>query len=131
MWFGILKWAASFVTGPIFDDLLKGYQAKLAAGTSHDTLAAGLATTELQLQMREMELQTQLRIAEIGHWYEPDKIMGYTAAILFAKIVIWDICLGLGTTTLHDGWATQTATAIVVSYFGKRGVENVMKIWKK
>lgn len=131
MWLGIAKWAASFLTGPIFDDALKAYQAKLAAGTSHDTIAAGLADRELQVQQREMELQTQLRIAELGRWYEPEKLMGYTVAIYFAKLLIWDKVLGLGSTDPLLDWAGSTATAIVMFYFGKRTIDNITKIWKK
>ena len=40
----------------------------------------------------------QYRIAEIGHWYELDKLMGYFVAIYFGKLLIWDKVLGLGTT---------------------------------
>jgi len=30
----------------------------------------------------------QYRVAEIGHWYEPDKIMGYCVAFLLAKLIV-------------------------------------------
>src|SRR5438552_12295214 len=28
--------------------------------------------------------------AEIGHWWEPDKLMGYCVALYFAKLLVWD-----------------------------------------
>ncbi len=39
-----------------------------------------------------------VRIAELGHWYEPDKLMGYFVALYFGKLLVWDKVLGLGTT---------------------------------
>jgi hypothetical protein len=36
----------------------------------------------------------QYRIAEIGHAFEPDKLMGYCVAIYFAKLLIWDKVMG-------------------------------------
>ncbi len=131
MWLVLSKWLAGFVTGPVFDDLLKGYQAKLAAGNTSESIAADLAAKELALQQRELELQTQLRIAAIGHPFEPDKLMGYCVAIYLAKLLIWDKVLGLGTTDGLAGFASTTSNLIVASYFAKRGFENVARIIKR
>jgi hypothetical protein len=131
MWFALAKWLAGFVTGPVFDDLLKGYQAKLAAGNTSESIAADLAAKELAVQSRELELQTQLRVAEIGHPFEPDRLMGYCVAIYFAKLLIFDKVLGLGTTDGLAGFASTTANLIVASYFAKRGFENVARIIKR
>jgi hypothetical protein len=131
MWTIVLTWLMKFVSGPVLQDALDAWKAKLAQETDHDKMAADLAARELVVQQAEEQVQTQYRIAEIGHWYEPDKIMGYTAAFLYAKVVVWDICLGLGTTNLHQGFVTITTSLIVSFYFGKRSIENVAKIWKK
>jgi hypothetical protein len=131
MWFALAKWLAGFVTGPVFDDLLKGYQAKLAAGNTSESIAADLAAKELAVQTRELELQTQLRVAEIGHPFEPDRLMGYCVAVYFFKLLIWDKVLGLGTTDGLAGFASSTANLIVASYFAKRGFENVARIIKR
>jgi len=127
MWMTIL----SFVGGPVVSGLIKAYQAKLAAGNTSDKIASDTAAHEIAAQTAEVNAQTQYRIAALGYWYEPDKIMGYCVAILLAKIIIWDICLGFGTTNLHDGWMTNTANTIVMFYFGKRGFENVARILKR
>lgn len=124
-------WLASFLSGPLLGKALDAYKAKLAAGNTSDGIAADLASKEILLQQRELELQTQYRIAEIGHWYEPDKIMGYLVALLLGKLIVWDTCLGWGTTNLHDGWMTTVTTTIVGFYFGKRGFENVARIIKR
>lgn len=134
----ILQWVLSwFGAGPL-SSLIQGgvdlYKAKLTAGNSADTLLADMVGRELALQTREAELQAQIRIAEIGKWYEPDKLMGYAVAIYFGKLLIIDKVLGLGTTDALAGWASTTANLIVMFYFGKRGVENIAKIlagrWK-
>ena len=131
MWLALTKWFAGFVTGPVFDDLLKGYQAKLAATNTSENIAADLAARELAVQSRELELQTKLRIAEVGHPFEPDRLMGYCVAVYFFKLLIWDKVLGLGTTDGLAGFASTTSNLIVASYFAKRGFENVARIIKR
>jgi len=123
----ILSWLGSLIAGP----LVEAYKAKLQQGTDHDKLAADLAGRELALQQRELELQTEYRIAEIGHWYEPDKLMGYCVVIYFGKLLIWDKVLGLGTTDPLAGFASVTANLVVSFYFAKRGFENVARIIKR
>ena len=131
------KWLASFLTGPIIGGMVDGYKAKLAAGNTSDRIAADLAQRELQVQATEIEVTKTLRIAQIGHWYEPEKLMGYTVAIYFAKLLIWDKVLGLGMTdglTLKNGqwsWAGTTSNLIITYYFAKRGFENVARIIRK
>lgn len=127
----IITWLLSFISGPLLNNIALAYKEKLKQGTDHDKMAADLAARELVVQQAEIQAQNAYRTAEIGHWYEPDKIMGYVAAFLYGKIVVWDICLGWGSTDLHQGFVTVTTGLIVSFYFGKRGIENVAKIWKK
>ena len=127
MWMAIL----SFLGGPVIKGLIDAYQAKLKAGNVDSKIAADLAAGEIAAQTAETQAQTQYRIAEIGHWYEPDKIMGYLVAFLLGKLIVWDICLGLGSTNLHDGWLTTTSNIVISFYFGKRGFENVARIIKR
>ena len=127
MFASILSWLGSLIAGP----LVEAYKAKLQQGTDHDKLAADLAGRELALQQREVEMQTQYRIAEIGHWYEPDKLMGYCVVAYFGKLLVWDKVLGLGTTDPLAGFASVTANLVVSFYFAKRGLENVARIIKR
>jgi hypothetical protein len=119
-----------FLGGDVAKSLVAAYQAHLNATTSDKQTAANVAAQEIAAQTAETQAITQYRIAEIGHWYEPDKLMGYLVAFLLGKIIVWDICLGFGVTSLHDGWMTNTANTIVMFYFGKRGFENVARIIK-
>jgi hypothetical protein len=124
-------WLASFLSGPIIKGVLDGYKAKLAAGNTTERIAADLAGRELAVQQREVEASTQLRIAQIGRWYEPEKLMGYAVAIYFGKLLIWDKVLALGVTDPLAGWASTTANLIVGFYFAKRGIENVARIIRR
>jgi hypothetical protein len=127
MWMAIL----SFLGGPVIKGLIDAYQAKLKAGNVDSKIASDLAAGEIAAQVSETNAIMQYRVAEIGHWYEPDKIMGYLVALLLGKLIVWDICLGFGTTNLHEGWMTTTTNLIVSFYFGKRGFENVARIIKR
>ena len=127
MWMAIL----SFLGGPVIKGLIDAYQAKLKAGNVESKIAADLAATEIAAQVSESNAITQYRIAEIGHWYEPDKLMGYFVAIYFGKLLIFDKVLGLGTTDPLAGFASVTANLVVSFYFAKRGFENVARIIKR
>jgi hypothetical protein len=127
----MLTWLASFLGGPVITGLISAYKAKLAAGNTEDKIAADLAGRELAVQQAELETQAQLRIAEIGHWYEPDHLFGYIMVAYFAKVVIWDVTLGLGSTDPLRGEVATWANLVIVSYFGKRTFENVTRILKR
>jgi len=132
MWMAII----SFIGGPVIRGLIDAYQAKLKAANADNKIAADLASTEIAAQTAETQAITQYRIAELGHWYEPDKLMGYAVALYFGKLLVWDKMLGLGST---DGlcrvgdncWTGWAANLIVSFYFAKRGFENVARIIKR
>lgn len=124
MWLTIM----SFIGGPVIKGLIDAYQLHLKATTTDKQTAANLAGQEIAAQTTETNAITQYRIAEIGHNYEPDKIMGYCVAAYFFKLLIWDKVLGLGVTDGLQGFAATTANLVVMFYFGKRGFENVAKI---
>lgn len=127
MWMTIL----SFIGGPVVSGLIKAYQAKLAAQNTSEKTAADLAAAEIAAQVSETSATMAYRIAEIGHWYEPDKIMSYCVSIYFGKLLVWDKVLGLGTTDPLAGFASATANVIVAFYFAKRGFENIARILKR
>lgn len=125
----LLSWLGSLLGGPFVKAALQAYQAKLSAESNTTTVVEKLAERELAVEQRELELQTQYKIATVGRWYEPDHLMGYAVAIYFAKLLIWDKVLAWGVTDSLAGWASTSANLIVTFYFGKKGIENVMKIW--
>ena len=121
----------SFLGGPVVKALIEAYQAKLKAGNTDSKIAADLAAGEIAAQTTEINAIAKYRIAEIGYWYEPDKLMGYFVAIYFGKLLIFDKVLGLGTTDPLAGFASVTANLVVSFYFAKRGFENVARIIKR
>lgn len=127
----LLTWLASFLTGPLLQSGVDAWKAKLQSDSDKDKIAADLAGRELIVQQREIELQTQYRIAELGRWYEPDKLMGYAVAVYVGKLLIYDKVLGLGSTDPLGGWIEVTANLVVSFYFAKRGFENVARILKR
>jgi hypothetical protein len=124
MWMTIL----SFLGGPVIKGLIDAYQAKLKAGNVESKIAADLAAGEIAAQTAETQAITQYRVAELGRWYELDKLVGYSVAIYFGKLLIWDKVLGLGATDPLAGFASVTANLVVSFYFAKRGFENVARI---
>ena len=127
MWLALMQ----LIGGPVVSGLIGAYKAHLQATTQDNTVAADLAGKEIAAQTAETQAITQYRIAEIGHPWEPDKLMGYFVAIYFGKLLIWDKVMGLGTTDGLQGFASVTANLVVSFYFAKRGFENVARIIKR
>ena len=127
MWMTIV----SFLGGPVVRGLIDAYQAKLKAGTVESKIAADLATSEIAAQTAEAQVLAQYRIAELGRWYEPDKLMGYFVALYFGKLLVWDKVLGLGSTDALAGFASVTSNLVVSFYFAKRGFENIARIIRR
>src|SRR4029079_17669534 len=122
------SWLASLISGPLIKSALDAYNAKLKAGNTTDKIAADLALRELDVQARELEAQSALKIAEIGRWYEPEKLFAYVTLVFYGKVLLWDKVLALGSTDAVTGEVAHWAGAIMAFYFGKRGIENVARI---
>ena len=120
-----------FVRPGLIKGLIAAYNAKLKAGNVDNKIAADLAASEIAAQVSETNAIMQYRMVEIGHWYEPDKLMGYFVAVYFGKLLVWDKVLGLGSTDPLAGFASVTSNLVVSFYFAKRGFENVARIIKR
>lgn len=120
-----------FIGGPVIKGLLDAYNAKLKAGNTSEKIAADLAAGEISSQTAEAQAQAQLKIAQIGHWYEPEKLAFYIVLAFFAKCVVWDTVLGLGTTPPLKGDVSIWAGMVMGFYFGKRTFENVARIIRR
>lgn len=127
MWMAIL----SFLGGPVIKGLIDAYQARLKAGNVDNRIAADLAASEIAAQTAETLARSQLKIAEIGHPWEPEKLAFYVTLVFYAKCVVWDKVLGLGTTPPLAGDVSTWAGMIMGFYFSKRTFENVARIVKR
>lgn len=117
--------------GPVIKGLIDGYREKLKAGNVSEKIAADLATSEIAAQTAETQALTQLKIAQIGHPWEPEKIAMYITLAFYAKCLVWDKMLALGTTDPLAGDVSVWAGMIMGFYFTKRGAENVARIIRR
>ena len=119
------------IGGPVIRGLLDAYNAKLKAGNTSEKIASETAAAEIAAQTAETQAIAALRTAQIGHPWEPEKLAFYVVLAYFAKCVIWDTMLGLGTTGALKGDVSVWAGMVMGFYFAKRGFENVARIIRK
>lgn len=134
-------WAflGNLIAGPVINGAINAYKAKLESGNTTERIAADLAQRELEVQKAEVQAQSQLKVAQIGHFWEPEKLFAYILVIYFAKLVLWDKVLGsfagytenIFRTDPLTGEAIGWAAMVMAFYFGKRGIENVARILKR
>ena len=123
----------NFLGGPLLNNLVKAYQAKLQAANTTEAHAVDLAVTEIKGEIAAREVEASIIRQEQGWWLTalPRPIMGLAAAFYFTKVVVYDICLGLGSTPEVQG-STQTILIVVITgYFGGRTIEKVARIFKR
>lgn len=121
----------SLISGPIIGGVIDGYKAKIAAGNTSERIAADLAQRELEVQKAESDARSALKIAQIGHWYEPEKLFAYSLWIFFTKVFLWDAAFHLGTTDAVRGDVAVWGGLVIGFYFGKRTIENALRIFKQ
>jgi hypothetical protein len=90
-----------------------------------------MSTSDLKAMLSAEKSDALAAVSAAELAFEPDRLMGYCVTIYFAKLLIFDKVLGLGTTDGLAGFASTTANLIVASYFAKRGFENVARIIKR
>lgn len=124
---------ANLLGGPIVTGLLNAYKAKLDAGNTSEKIAADLAARELEVEQKEKELASQIVISEEGRWWTalPRGIVCYAAAIYVAKVVVFDKCLGLGSTPALTGDVGTWLGWLMGMWFGGRSIEKVARIIKR
>lgn len=127
MWLMIMQ----LIGGPVVSGLIGAYKAHLEATTTDHTIAADLAGKEIAAQTTETQSINQLKIAEIGHFWEPEKLAFYIVLLFFAKCVVWDTVLGLGTTPSLKGDVSIWAGMVMGFYFSKKTFESVARILKR
>ena len=128
----MLQWFLSFLGGPIIKGAIGAYKAKLAAGNDRERIAADLAARELDVARRERELAAQVLVAEQGHWATRWVRPVWAAPfVLYTwKVVVWDICFGLGTTDAVRGDVAALMMIVAGTYFSGRSLEKIASsIW--
>jgi hypothetical protein len=119
-----------FLGGPVIKGLIDAYNLHLKATTTDKQTASNLAGQEIAAQTAETQAITSLKIAQIGHPWEVEKLFAYVTLFYYAKLLIWDKVLGLGSTDPLTGWVLWAANLVIGFYFTKRTAENVTTIIK-
>jgi hypothetical protein len=114
-WFDFLN-PLNAITGA----LTKAYEAKLAAANDSDRIAA-----EVEIKNLEARRDVVIAAAVNDKWWSPRTIMGWSAAIYVAKLVVWDTVLQLGVTPDPGEQVTLIVMTIVGFYFVAKGAETV------
>lgn len=127
MWMAII----SFLGGPVIKGLVDAYNAKLKAGNVSERIAADTAAAEIVAQTAEKKADTELKVAQIGHFWEPEKLFAYSLWFYFTKVYIYDAALGLGSTDAVRGDVAAWGGLVITFYFAKRGFENVARILRR
>lgn len=124
MWLALMQ----LIGGPVVSGLIAAYKEKLKTQTADKNVAADLAAKEIAAQTSETQEITRLKIAQIGHPWEVEKLFAYVTLFYYAKLLIWDKVMGLGSTDPLTGWALVAANLVIGFYFTKRAAENVSTI---
>jgi hypothetical protein len=125
----MLRFLASFLTGPIVNGAIEAYKARLDALNSQDRMAADLAAKAIEAEIEARRSADALILAEQGRWYTAivRPLIALPVVIYLWKVIVWDKVLGLGTTDAIAGDVATWAGAIVTTYVGGRSLEKIAK----
>jgi len=125
----MLRWLASFLTGPIVNGVIEAYKARLDALNSQDRMAADLAAKAIEAEIEVRRSADALLLAEQGRWWTAivRPLLAAPVVIYLWKVIVWDKVLGLGTTDAIGGDVAAWAGAIVTTYVGGRSLEKIAK----
>ena len=126
MWLTIMQ----FIGGPVVSGLISAYREHLKATTTDKQTASVLAGQQIAAETADVQAINQLKIAQVGHHWEVEKLFAYVTLFYYAKLLIWDKVMGLGSTDPLTGWALVAANLVIGFYFTKRTAENVTAIIK-
>lgn len=130
MWTAVLSWLGQLLGGPFIRAALDAYRAKLDKDANADVLRADMAAQAMQIELELARLHQQQRIAQSGHWYAVENLFGYVTLLYYAKVLIWDAALHLGTTDAVRGDVGLWAGLVISFFFGKRTIETALRIWR-
>ncbi len=119
-----MQWILSLISAPLFNTLLKGWQAKLDAQTAAGVQAADVAKKAMDTEVQQRQVNASVVTATLGSWYTalPMVCVMGAAAAFFVKCVVWDTMLGWGTTDRLAGDVETSYNLIMTFWFGSAGV---------
>lgn len=122
-----------FLGGPLLNNLLAAYKARLENASGQDKMAVDLAIKEIEAEIEARKNANAIIIAEQGRWWTaaPRAIVQWSFALFVAKVVVWDKVLSLGSTDPLGGDVASWAGMLMAMWFGGRTIEKVAQIFKR
>ena len=122
-----------FLGGPLLNNLLGAYKARLENASGQDKMAVELAIKEIEAEIEARRNANTIIIAEQGRWWTaaPRAIVQWSFALFVAKVVVWDKVLGWGSTEPLNGDVASWAGMLMAMWFGGRTIEKVAQIFRR
>ncbi|HLQ94381.1 MAG TPA: hypothetical protein VK148_30545 [Xanthobacteraceae bacterium] len=122
-----------FLGGPLLNNLLGAYKARLENASGQDKMAVELAIKEIEAEIEARRNANAIIIAEQGRWWTaaPRAIVQWSFALFVAKVVVWDKVLGWGSTDPLNGDVASWAGMLMAMWFGGRTIEKVAQIFRR
>lgn len=119
-----MTWLISLLTGGLLDKFIapleRAYQAKIAAQTNKDKLAADQA-----IKFYEGQVALATTAAQSDKWWSTRELIGKCALIYVAKLIVWDTVLGLGVTPDPGPQVTGIVMMVIGFYFGSKAATDI------
>jgi hypothetical protein len=131
----MFQWIVSFLSAPVLNSMVAGWQKWLDHKDTSNRVAADLAIKDAEAQIAARQEATKLLIVEQGHWSTRiiRPLFAWPFIIFLWKAIVWDKILApyvTGTTGMTEplaGDISTWASVVVVSYFGVTSVETVSR----
>lgn len=122
-----------FLGGPLLNNLLGAYKARLENASGQDKMAVELAIKEIEAEIVSRTEATKVLMLENGRWWTwaPRALVQWSFALYVGKCVVYDNLLGLGTTDPLNGDIASWAGMVMAMWFGGRTIEKVAQIFKR
>jgi hypothetical protein len=132
----VLGWLGNLLGGPFAKAAVDAYRAKLSAENTSEKIAADLKAKEIDLDAREAALNAQTVQVEQGNWMTRWVRPAWAAPFVIYtwKVVVWDKVLAdwtHGSTAPLTGPIATLMTVVAAAYFGFRGLQYVVREFKK
>jgi hypothetical protein len=129
-----IKWALSFIAGPVMKAGLNMYTEKLKAAGQHDVKVVELASKQLELDGLEARLNNERKMNLNGHWWAPENISFYLIGFPYWFIAITvDYLIAPALGYEHVTLPLKGETAVVMGmimgfWLGKRTITSVATV---
>ena len=105
---------------PVLSALENAYAIKLKAANDAERIEA-----DKQIAFFQGQIALAQTAAQSVRWWSPRSLMGFSAALDVAKIIVFDTVLQLGVTPNPGGQVTGIVMTVIGFYFGSKTVSDI------